>query len=80
VPKIAKKLVSQTLQSLHGVDVPKRLRDSVDQYQRHLLDLAVTLRTSGEDEAKVAKVLDTVFKSYRAELIKTIMTLRGNDG
>ncbi len=69
-------LVRAATKSLCRMEIPKALEESIRQHQRDLTALAAALLESGRDEATVRRSVETVFDSYRDELVKSILALQ----
>lgn len=74
----AEDIVAQTLEPLEHLNIPAALQESLENHHSQLINLAVLLHQQGANEDTVRSSIKTVFKSYEAELIRTIVTL-GND-
>ncbi|KAA2315502.1 hypothetical protein DL237_02970 [Pseudooceanicola sediminis] len=74
------KTVERAMQPIADLDVPKRLRASVDKQNQILLDLAISLVQAGLPEDQVRSIIDAACASYRDELVSTIPAIRAQDG
>jgi len=72
----AEEIVAETLSSLGAIEVPAALEATIGRYHRHLMGLASSLLVGGHDVDTVRRSIETVFNSYKGELIDAIMTIR----
>lgn len=75
----AVKLVTEAMVPLETVRIPSNLSENIRRHQVHLTALAAALLASGQDREQVRETIDTVFSSFRDELVNTIFALRGGD-
>ena len=75
----ARALLASALTEMGNVQVPDQLLDQVARHNRHLFELTANLLDSGMDDEQARQVLDRAMESYKDELVRTIMTLRGGD-
>ena len=69
-------LVEKTMAPLEELGIPEQLQRSLASHQANLVTLAKNLLDGGQSEDMVQQTLEAVFAAYRAELAKTIMSLR----
>ena len=62
------KTISSNVSGSGAVDLPVALKDSVARHQRHLADLAISLRSAGVDETLIEVSVHRLMASYEAEL------------
>lgn len=76
MPPSAEAVVTQAMTSLEQVRIPPILRERIDQHQRNLKSLAAALLEGGQDIAEVQWTIEGVLDSFKAELVKTIISLQ----
>jgi len=59
---------------LADLTIPDRLRDSLDRHHANLAQLAVSLLDAGLERQQVEQAVVTVQRSYRQELVRTILS------
>lgn len=74
----AEYLVAEAMSSFDQTMVPQILQTSIERHRQDLVSLAAALVAGGQDEKAVKRAVDSVFSSYRNELISTIMAMREN--
>ena len=73
----AEALVAEMASAYADLDVPEELRESLARHNRHLVELTQELIGSGLDEESIKSVINSSMQSYEAELIETILAVRG---
>jgi len=75
----ARALLASALSEMGDIRLPHQVLDQVARHNRHLFELAANLLDSGMDDTQARQVLDQAMESYKDELVRTIMALRGGD-
>ena len=66
-------MVRTAMAPLDQMEIPTPLEESIRQHQQNLKRLAASLLASGHGEAMVRRSVETVFNSYRDELVRSIV-------
>jgi len=69
-------LVQTTMAPLAGMTIPPKLTASIRRYQCDLTLFAAALLEGGHEEEVVRRSVETVFESYRDDLVRSIIELR----
>lgn len=71
----AEEIVSNVISSMDPLGVPDIIRSSIEKHRSNLLNLAATLINGGYDREIIEASLDSVFGSFRREVIKVVLEL-----
>jgi hypothetical protein len=69
-------VVSDAMETLEDLSIPRGLRDRIDQHQQNLTDLAGALLAGGQEVDEVRDTISAVLESFKDELLNTIIALR----
>ena len=54
------------------LDIPPDLEESLRRHREHLVQLVISLRSAGVDEAQIEESVSILIDSYKDELIRTM--------
>lgn len=75
--RTADEFVVQAMSSIDNLDIPVELQISIANHQKNIMNLATLLLESGKDSEFIGKCIEEIVESYKSELIRTIMALKG---
>lgn len=77
MPSTASEIASKARASAPEIDIPDVLREQLDRHHSNLSMLASSLLEAGLEEEDVERAVSIALRSYQAELVKTILSLKG---
>lgn len=66
------------MSSIDDLDIPDELQKSIASHQKNITNMAALLLESGKDQSFIERCIGEIVDSYKSELIKTIVVLKGD--
>jgi hypothetical protein len=62
------------------LEIPPELEQSLQRHREHLVQLVVTMRSAGIDEAHIDESVSVIVASYKEELLRAVKRMMNDRG